>query len=49
MPEALLPLADSTIADEVTLIIPLGLLLLTLLWLGWQLYRADHTRTDRTR
>jgi hypothetical protein len=42
--EALLPLADATVADEVTLIIPLGLLLLTLLWLGWMLRRRDRTR-----
>jgi hypothetical protein len=42
MPEALLPLAaDQTLANELTLIIPLGLLLLTLLWLGWQLRRLN--------
>jgi hypothetical protein len=45
MSHALLPIADSTVANEVTLIIPLGLLLLTLLWLGWQLARAH----DRSR
>jgi len=44
MPEVLLPLADQTVAGEVTLIIPLGLVLLTLLWLGWQ-----HRRSNRAR
>jgi hypothetical protein len=45
MPHALLPIADSTVASEVTLIIPLGLLILTLIWLGWQLAR-QHDRTQ---
>ncbi len=44
MPEALLPLADQTVAGEVTLIIPLGLVLLTLLWLGWQIRRSNRAR-----
>lgn len=44
MPLALLPVADLTIADEVTLIIPLGLLILTLVWLGWQVAR-QHDRS----
>lgn len=44
MPDAPL-IANATVADEVTLIVPLGLLLLTLLWLGWQI----HGRNDRTR
>jgi hypothetical protein len=35
----------NTIADELTLIIPLGLLLVTLGWWGWLLLR--HGRRDR--
>lgn len=31
-------LASSTIADEITLIIPLGLLLLTMAWLAWTIH-----------
>jgi hypothetical protein len=36
-------LADTTLANELTLIVPLGLLLLTLLWVGWLLYRRDRS------
>lgn len=43
MPEAPL-IANATLADELTLIVPLGLLLLTLLWLGWQIHGRDRTR-----
>lgn len=43
MSEALL-VANVTVAEEVTLIIPLGLLLLTLIWLGWQIHGRDRTR-----
>lgn len=31
-------LASSTIANEITLIIPLGLLLLTMAWLAWAIH-----------
>jgi hypothetical protein len=40
----LVPLADGTFARELTLIVPLGLLVLTLLWLGWLLYRRERSR-----
>ncbi len=40
----LLPVANLTVAEEVTLIVPLGLLLLTLLWVGWLLYRRERAR-----
>ena len=33
-----LPLASTTVAEEVTLIIPLGLLLITLAWAHWVLF-----------
>jgi hypothetical protein len=31
-------LASGSIAAEISLIIPLGLLLLTMAWLGWQIH-----------
>lgn len=43
MPDALM-LASSTLAEESTLIVPLGLFVLTLLWVAWLLYRRDRTR-----
>ncbi len=49
MLHTLLPIADSTVANEVTLIIPLGLLVLTLLWLGWQLSRRHERSRDQSR
>jgi hypothetical protein len=36
-----LVLADATLARELTLIVPLGLLVLTLLWAGWLLHKRD--------
>jgi hypothetical protein len=35
-----LVLADSTVAGELTLIIPLGLLIVTLAWWAWMSYRG---------
>jgi hypothetical protein len=37
-------LANATVANEVTLIIPLGLLLLTLIWLGWIIHGRERKR-----
>ena len=42
MPD-LTPLANLTVAEELTLIVPLGLLLLTLLWAGWLVLRRQRT------
>jgi hypothetical protein len=39
-----LVLADATVARELTLIVPLGLLLLTLAWVCWLLYRRYGSR-----
>ena len=39
-----LPLASTTIAEEVTLIIPLGLLLITLAWAHWVLFGRGERR-----
>lgn len=41
MPELLL--ASSTIAAEISLIIPLGLLLLTMAWLAWQIHGRNRS------
>ena len=35
------PLANLTVAEQVTLIVPLGLVLLTLAWAGWLLFRGE--------
>jgi hypothetical protein len=37
-------LASLSVAEDVTLIVPLGLLLCTLGWLGWALHRRDRAR-----
>jgi hypothetical protein len=37
-------IANATVAREVTLIIPLGLMLCTLAWVGWSLYRRSRSR-----
>ena len=42
----LLLLADSTVAGEITLIVPLGLLVLTLAWWGWMVGRRGGGRPD---
>lgn len=40
------PLASILVAEEVTLIIPLGLLLLTLFWAHWALFRRGRRRDE---
>lgn len=37
-----LVLASDTIAEELTLIVPLGLLLLTILWVVWMIRKQGH-------
>lgn len=32
------PFATITVAEVISLVIPLGLLLLTMAWLGWQIH-----------
>jgi hypothetical protein len=41
---SLLPLASVSVAEDVTLIMPLGLLLVTIGWVGWALHRRERTR-----
>lgn len=41
----MLPIANLNTADEVTLIVPLGLFLLTLAWIGWQILRRERARS----
>lgn len=43
MPDALLQ-ASITVAEQTTLIVPLGLFILTVIWALWMLYRRDKTR-----
>lgn len=39
-----LVLASDTIAEELTLIVPLGLLLLTLVWVIWMIRRQGRAK-----
>jgi hypothetical protein len=41
MLEGLLPIASVGVAEDVTLIIPLGLVLVTLGWVGWTIHRRE--------
>lgn len=38
---AVMPIASMSVAEDVTLIIPLGLLLATLGWVGWTIHRRE--------
>lgn len=37
------PLATTTVAEVISLVIPLGLLLLTMAWLGWQIHLRNRS------
>jgi hypothetical protein len=41
MVRALMPIASMNVAEDVTLIIPLGLLLCTLGWMGWSIHKRE--------